>query len=376
MNPKLLLIFAIMLFLISPVAGMMVKVSDSIVITGNETVNDDLYIVGGEASIQGTVNGDLIVVSGTVDIPGNVFGDLIVAGGEINLDGIVADDVRIAGGRININGNVGDDLIIGGGQVLVSEDADVKGSLSCFVGNTEFYGNVEENFFSYTGQIEFGGSVKGTATINSDSVHILSTARIDDDLNYSGSKQALIEEGAVIKGDVNFTKKEVPVAQRFRSRIVSSVFGFFSMLIVGGIAILIAPRQLASITKTLRGFTWQSLLLGLGFLILVPIVLLLVLITIIGIPIALLGLVLYIAIIYLSKVFVSIWIGDLVFNPRKIKNRKELFVEFVVGLIVLSILVLLPYVGWLFSLGSVLLGSGVLVKSLFFSRKGRKKSSL
>src|SRR5258707_5050876 len=53
---------------------------DTVVVGPDETINDDLYAVGGTITIQGIVNGDVVAAGGTITISGVMNGDVAVGG--------------------------------------------------------------------------------------------------------------------------------------------------------------------------------------------------------------------------------------------------------------------------------------------------------
>ena len=54
-----------------------VRTGDSIRVGGDDVVDGDLYIFGGDVSIDGRVTGDLVVFAGQVSISGEIGGDVM-----------------------------------------------------------------------------------------------------------------------------------------------------------------------------------------------------------------------------------------------------------------------------------------------------------
>src|SRR5438270_12535995 len=68
-----------------PVAALAADLRRGSDVTGGsgETVNEDLYAVGGTITVNGNVNGNVIVAGRTVTIAGAVSGDVMVARGNM-----------------------------------------------------------------------------------------------------------------------------------------------------------------------------------------------------------------------------------------------------------------------------------------------------
>lgn len=137
--------------LLSPITTHAATISqDRAVIAKNQTINDDLFITGGEIEVLGTVNGDVYAVGGDILINGVVKGDVLVAGGEVTIKGVVENSVRAAGGQITISqAKIGRNLSVAGGDIMVSDDTKVVGKSYVFkpesrdanAGNESFAGS-------------------------------------------------------------------------------------------------------------------------------------------------------------------------------------------------------------------------------------------
>src|SRR5690625_5014423 len=118
------------------------------------------------------------------------------------------------------------------------------------------------------------------------------------------------------------------------------------------------------LTKPLKTFGF-----GLLALFLTPILIGFLMITVIGIPLSVILLAFYIIAIYISKIIVSIFIA-LWFQKKYDWSNAKGFWLFLLSLILLSILIAIPFVGWIIRFIIVGFGLGSIVLSL------KKDSSL
>jgi cytoskeletal protein CcmA (bactofilin family) len=96
------------------------RTGDSPMYEKSETVNDDLYLLGGSVTSSGDLRGDLITFGGNILINGTVLGDIAAGGGNISILSQIHDDVRVAGGTVIIQGGVTGDILAAGGQITIS----------------------------------------------------------------------------------------------------------------------------------------------------------------------------------------------------------------------------------------------------------------
>jgi hypothetical protein len=85
----------------------------------NEALNDDIYLLGGGITSNGSVRGDLFTFGGNVLINGKVLGDVTAGGGTVSILSDVHDDVRASGGTVVVQGAVVGDVLLAGGQVTL-----------------------------------------------------------------------------------------------------------------------------------------------------------------------------------------------------------------------------------------------------------------
>jgi hypothetical protein len=119
------------------------------------------------------------------------------------------------------------------------------------------------------------------------------------------------------------------------------------------------------VVETLVSSPWKSLGLGFAFLILVPSVVIILAITLIGIPISIFCLFIYVLAIYLSKVFVGLAIGERLMGLFRREREGPRVSSLILGMIILALLVNIPYIGGLIWLASIMFGIGAFVISRF-----------
>ena len=78
-------------------------------------------------------------------------------------------------------------------------------------------------------------------------------------------------------------------------------------------------------------------------------------------PLSILLLILYILAIWLSNIFTSYLLGNLIWK-NFIKKDENIYLIGLIGISVISILTIIPYIGTLFSVISVMIGMGIILQ--------------
>ena len=92
------------------------------------------------------------------------------------------------------------------------------------------------------------------------------------------------------------------------------------------------------------------------------------LMSIIGVPLAIIGFIMYGIMIYLTNVFVGYLLGDVLI--RKVFNKTDVnnYLAILLGIVIIELLKVVPFVGALVSIITLCLGLGI-IKKILISKK-------
>ena len=347
----------------SPANAAEFRTGDRPEIPSNETVNDDLYITGGTVTIEGRVTGDVVALGGDVDVKGQVGGSLQVIGGSIDIDGDVAGTLRVLGGDVTLNGDVGGDVLLAGGSFTLQSGGTVDGDVVVAGGDVELFGPVGGDVLGSAGSLTIGSRIRGDVDVTIENVHLLSNARIDGDLDYASRKNVSIAPGAVVTGQ---TRRSEPNSyypgENITSWVSSPLFRLLCGLVAGLILVLLIPRAMTSVADAARLAPLTSLLLGLGLLVFLPVLFAILTVTLVGAPIALIGFIAYLCVLYLSQVFLGMAVGRIILpSSWDTRGRGYNLLAMTIGVLILGGLrmIPLPFISALIALmtGVVALGA-------------------
>jgi cytoskeletal protein CcmA (bactofilin family) len=336
-----------------------------IILSANEIHEGWYFASADEVIIEGTVNGDAYIAGGVIHVEGAINGDLIAAGGQVVITGSVSDNVRVAGGSIECLGTVGKNFTAAGGHIVAGKSSAIGGGLLVAGGSLSVAGKVGHEAMVCTGDMSISGSISGNTTFAGGTVSIHPGAKIGGNLKaiVEDKKFAEVADGTV-HGTVEITTREkepsVSVLGLQPWRFWLKTLWFGSLLATLIVLVFAFPKQLKEIGSTILQKPGISIAWGALGIVGTFVAILLLLITIIGIPLALFTLAVFLWVIYLSQLSLGVVLAHRLFHLEE-KTGWQLLGEIAVGLLVVQVLTLIPYIGALVNLGGLLFGFGAIL---------------
>lgn len=326
------------------------KAEDQPNLPAGQTVNDDLYMAGGNVTSAGRVVGDLVAGGGSVLVSGEVTEDVIVGGGNVTILGKVGDDVRVGGGNIVVQGAVTGDVVAGGGQINIAGEG-VGGDVAVGGGVITIDAPVKGDLKAGGADIRINSTVSGNVEIEADELVLGPNAVIEGNLSYSAPQEATLENGAVVRGETQYNPRredaraEAALATFFTLALLAKLL----MSLVGAFAVGYFFNRFSREMVATAGM--QPLLeigRGLVVLIVLPIISIIFLMTVIGIPLGIFGLLLFALLALFGSLAAPIVTGSLV--HKWIWKPAGYVVDWktiLLGVAVYFLLGLIPFVGWI-----------------------------
>jgi len=325
----------------------------SVVITA--PVSGDFSAFGGSIITAASVSGDALMLAGSVYSRARVGGDFRTAGANITIDEPVAGDLIALGFSVQDAGRAGGDVLVIAANVALTAGAG---------GPVTIYGNT----------ISLAGTFASDVTIvSSGRVTLAPDTTIVGALSYRAPEEASIPAAATIRGGITYTNASY-LPDAGTSRVLATIsIGFFLLvrilgaLILAGLIAGLFPRLAEAIvdraTSMRPSRVLLTMLLGFAFFIVTPVLFLLLMLTFVGIGLALLAIIVYALIMLLSLIYAGILLGS--FLARRYAHRTTvLWHDGVLGMLALSVVTLVPYIGvtvvfllTMFSAGALILTS-------------------
>ncbi len=315
----------------------------------NEKISNDLYMGGGSVVSAGSVLGDLITAGGNVVISGDVGADLLVGGGNVTILSNVGDDLRAGGGTVVLSGKVGGDLLLGGGQVTVS-GAGVGGDAVIGAGVLRLDAPVAGDLTIGGGNVYLNSTVGGNVKIEADKVTLGSKAVISGNLTYKAKTELVKEEGAIVKGKVDFEQRVTKnISAKSLKVIFSGIFAvkMFALLVCALILGRLFRRWSRELVNTATERPWFEVARGVLVFVAAPAISMLFFVTVVGFPFGIAGLLGFGILMLFAWIATPIVLGSVVYRYFSKREIEISWKTTLLGVVLYAVLWLIPFVGWL-----------------------------
>ena len=332
------------------------------------TINDDLIIAGNTIKSSATIKGDFFSASYRLVQNGIVEGSVIAVAKDVDISGQVNGSVSGFGQNINVNGKVNRNLIGFFSALNIKPDADIGGDVTAFGGELTLDGKIGKGLRGSVGTLIISGIVNGDVSVKADKIILMPTAKILGDFKYKSKNQAKIESGASVSGQTFWTKEEAKKEKKpkeiftLKSLITETLF-LLALMITGIVLTLIFKKNAYQAKRAITASFLKSLGWGFVFMVCIPIAIVFLIVTILGIPIAILSLFAYAVLIYIAKIPVATALGEKIIKAFGKQGEPSLIPSMLLGLIILTILLNIPYLEWLIYFVVLFTGFGAILTS-------------
>lgn len=311
-------------------------------IESGEIISDNVVTAGNDITIRGEINDNVIVFGRVVKISGKINGSLFVAAQELQIEGEITKDV-----------------FVGAASVLITENGKIDRDLACGSANLIIDGQIGRNVMAGTGTLSIDGKIGGNVTASSSLIEISGNADIFGSLSYYSQKELSINNPDKIAGGVNFNKiQKANNDNIFSGKFSMWILGLIMSVVLGFLLIAFFPKRTKKIAECINE-NWSKSL-GIGFLMFVvmPLIAFIFMILIIGLPVGLILFVVYLILIYIAKIWVSLYLGNMISH-----KKWNPYWAMILGLVILYLIYLIPIAGPIIAFIVILIGLGGLYLS-------------
>ncbi len=373
---------------------MIVENGNTVVI--DRPVFEDIYLAGGTVTVNAPVHGDIVAAGGTIYINDTVIGEVLIAGANVTVNGYVTGKVRCIAGTLRIAQHIDGDLVIAGGTLSLEHNAMIAGSVLATGGNLvlngivrrdiraacaslRVYDSVGGNIDCRGADIEINAPIGGTSTLVAGrQLDIGTAAAFYHDVAYWAPDN--VDFGSSLKGAKSVRDESLrPPASHWYFLGAVTVWNAFWYLGAAFAEVLLLQLLFGPLLRkagsTVSGGTWRAL--GAGFLWIfgLPVGIVLLCFTAIGLPIAVVVLLGYIAVWILCPGLVAAVIANWL-NSRSNREWSRwplVFAGFGCS-VLLRLLFSIPFVGWIAAVFVICLAFGSILVNIRW--KKRPASSL
>ena len=284
------------------------------VVVGPHTVEHDVSTGAGDLEVRGLVENDVHSGFGDVLVSGKVKGDIDAGFGDVKIEGPVEGDVNAGFGDVYVNAPVNGDVSVGQGDVDLGPEAAISGNLECESG--EITGNTD-----------------------------------------------------AVKGDMMARGMAFDFDESHGPGILGFVGWLFAALAFAACAVL-AAGPLGAAARRVEDSAGRSFVYGLISLPVFFVLCVVLAVTVIGIPLLLLLVPAYLALLFFGALVAAFFLGTRVLMVTG-RYRVGNALAAVVGAMILAATTFIPVLGDLLLYALTLLGTGAAILALFSRRRPR-----
>lgn len=280
-----------------------------------------------------------VLFGNTINFSGETVRDLYIVGNTVTLssEAKIGRDVFAAANILTVDTDVAGNLAVTS-DTLTLQDVKISGNLELEVAHLKIVGQVE---------------VAGAFVYN-------------DDADISGLER--IKAANTSPYHLDEPDATAILIARVYSQIMSIVALFLAMVIICALFPRLHDKLAA---ETTVGRFGTNLAIGLGLLIAVPIIALFAFFTLVAAPLGIIAIALYLIAIYLAQGFTGAWLGHVIVE-KLCKAKGNIFVEALIGIVIMGLLSLVPYLGAITGFLGLLLGLGLIFSSIKPAKKTAK----
>lgn len=321
---------------------------------------DDLFMAGDTLRVENAIGGTAHLAGRKIFVTQAIGGDAYVMGMELTLDGPIAGDATVTGYQIRL-GDVGGDLRVTGS-------------------NIEITGPVGGYALIAADEVEIGAVIAGDVSLTAREVDFDDGARIEGTLTLYEEKGNRLEIPASVVPEDRVQRREIKEWSEaaeglqvwsWRGAIWQFVKGVVLITALAALAAALAPNRLAELRRNILERPFRNLLIGflaVSVLIGSTVLLMMTLVGLILTPLTVVGAIVsgfagYVVGAYAVGVWLTVLAGRS--EPRSIGERA---IAAAVGAVVVAVIGLIPFIGWLFVLALSLAGAGAIAVWLFRPR--------
>lgn len=327
--------------------------------------HDTAYSEAGESvTSEKEISHSYFLAGNQVESKDDVYGLAAFAGYSVHFSGS-AEYAALAGNSVVVSGEINNDLFVAGNAVEITEEAsigrDLFGAANSFLIKTNLNGNV---FVSGNRLVLENVTIDGDVSAGFDEITIKGKSAISGTFSYN--------DNAVVTGLENLStgetktysgaKKNITFVTTLTDKVIAILGRLLVTIVLVGVCAKFSKRLLDEFAPR---SAWKYLAFGLGLIIVAPLAAVFIMVSVIGIPLGLIGLGTYILFAYLASSVTGGVLGHLLAEKVFKQSKMHILLQYTIGVILIELLSLVPYIGALVTALSACFGFGYLVRKVF-----------
>jgi hypothetical protein len=320
---------------------------DRIEVSSGEVVEDSLIAVGEDVVIRGHVRGDAVAFAESVTVEGVVDGNLVTAASTVEIDGVVRGSVMTAGQQVKVGGEIGSQLYAAGSSLALDRALALRGDALLAGNEIEVAGMLARDVYATGDRVSVDGTLGRDLVMSGNVLSLGRGASVGRDMTATVAEVNDVTLAGVVLGATNVEVGEGQYTSRYEmvGYYIWKAMMIVAGLLVGALAISVAPGLFRAAQD--REQWWRSTWMGTIGLFLIPFLALVAAVTLIGLPLAAVLVGGFLIALYIGKLVVAAELGRRILRLERGSTRNLMW-GLLLGLVIITVLVSLPWVGELF----------------------------
>jgi hypothetical protein len=296
--------------------------------------NEEVFVIGENIELNGSFKNNFIGMGKSISGNFKINGDFLSSALNQKISSVIENDFFSIGNRIFFTGKIGGSFTCMARNIEI-KNSEIRGGLR-IIGNNIKIENVKvfQKTSIYGGKIKISG-IFLNIILHGEEIEIEKGTKILGDLIYYSSKE-IYGHGVEVKGKIEWKK---PYGEKIKEKLkrVKFLYSFLSLIFPYILLLIWAPNLLKSTVLTVGKNFIKSLILGFILVIISSFFILIFLLTIIGVPIGLILISLFLSTLYISRGFIFIYLTRMIFY----KSEDEKFVwvlSIIIGILIFNLL--------------------------------------
>lgn len=325
----------------------------------NEEQNETQFYFEMEdkVDLEKNILGSSLMLGNSVSINNNINGVALIGGSNVEFNSF-SEYALIAGSNIDFKGKIEKDILIAGSVIELSQESSIGRDGFIYGTDIIIKGSIERDLVIYGNNVVLEDVyINGNVTINSSTISINDNTEIKGTLKHNDNAEININEATLINNIVKFEAEENKVT--FIDTMWKNMISYAGLLLTFLVIFFLTPKTIEKLNKKIDKFELITPFVYCGkgalLMLLIPFVFMLLLISSIGVSLGLILLGIYILMFYLSTMVFGYTLGYILWN-RFIKKEKNVLLIGFIGMVIMYILAIIPYINTLVALISSLIG--------------------
>jgi hypothetical protein len=282
------------------------------------------------------------------------------------IDGTVDGNVRTFSQNATLQGSVGKNVSAVASSIDLTPKANVGGGMIAVASEADMDGKIHRDLLGIIGRSDLDGLIGGQVWIRGGSLTVASTAEIDGAARFEGREQPVVAAGAKFASPLQVEITQEVRRSRFSTvrLVIHEIFSYGAAVLVGILLVMVFPGFFHATLREVRSIGLPIGIGALAFVIGIFVLILGVLLLFVGVGAGIAGVLGMAPILYVAQVFVGAWLGIKIMGETS-NNANTIIGRIAVGLLIIHVVGLIPFLGVLVWLVVHLWGTGAALMGFY-----------